>query len=212
MRARLTPKNIILYVVGIAVIAFGVVLSLRTGFGGNPGDTLTAILATVTGLSFGTASFAVCTVYILFLSAYFRTWKFLFLFVQVAIFSPIADFWGLVVFPAFQPTGGAVVLAFAVSALAIPLGSAILIRTKLPAGIFDELMFFTAHVTHFKLSAARTLNESLIVGLAIAIGYASGNGLGAVGLGSIAYAVSVGWILKWILLLSEKIFPGREQP
>jgi len=96
------------------------------------------------------------------------------------------------------------------SALAIPLGSAILIRTKLPAGIFDELMFFTAHVTKFKLSAARTLNESLIVGLAIAIGYATGRGLGEVGLGSIAYALSVGWILKGILSLFDKFFPRRE--
>ncbi|MFA5006830.1 MAG: hypothetical protein WC509_05155 [Candidatus Izemoplasmatales bacterium] len=210
MRARLTPRNILLYVLGIACISFGVVLSFRTGFGGNPGDTLTAVLSTVTGLTFGLTSAIICAVYILFLSVFFRTWKFTFLVAQVAIFSPIADFWGLVVLKDFHPTGAAAWVAFAVSALAIPLGSSILIRTKLPAGIFDELMFFTAHVTKFKLSAARTLNESLIVGLAIAIGYLSGNGLGAVGLGTIAYALSVGWILKGILLLSERIFPGRE--
>jgi len=126
------------------------------------------------------------------------------------IFSPIADFWGDVVFAGFAPTGFLAVLTFLASALAIPLGSAILIRTKLPAGIFDELMFFTAHVTKFKLSAARTLNESLIVGLAIAIGYATGRGLGEVGLGSIAYALSVGWILKGILSLFDKFFPRRE--
>ncbi|MCK7486063.1 MAG: hypothetical protein MZU97_11295 [Bacillus subtilis] len=36
MRSRLTPKNIILYVLGIATIALGVVLSLKTGFGGIP--------------------------------------------------------------------------------------------------------------------------------------------------------------------------------
>ncbi|MDP3130347.1 MAG: hypothetical protein Q8N15_03310, partial [Bacillota bacterium] len=148
--------------------------------------------------------------YILFLSLYFKTWKFMLLFAQVALFSVFADFWGVTVFASFAPTGLLVFGTFLVSAIAIPLGSAILIRTKLPAGIFDELMFFTAHVTKLKLSVARTLNESLIVGLAIAIGYATGNGLGEVGLGSIAYAFSVGWILKGILLLFERIFPGRE--
>jgi len=89
--------------------------------------------------------------------------------------------------------------------LLMPLGSTILIRSTLPAGVYDELMFFTAKVTKFRLPVARFLNEIVLVALALILSFSSQNGWGSVRIGTFVFAVSFGLLIKFYTYLFDKI-------
>jgi uncharacterized membrane protein YczE len=186
------------------------VLSFRGGFGACSADNLTYIVSTIWGISLGTASFILCTTIILFLTIYFRNLKFLFLFFQVILFSPILDLWDLVILAHFTPSGILLYVTAALAILLMPLGSTILIRSTLPAGVYDELMFFTAKVTKFRLPVARFLNEMVLVALALILSFSSQNGWGSVRIGTFVFAVTFGLLIKFYSYLFDKIKTRRE--
>jgi uncharacterized membrane protein YczE len=86
-----------------------------------------------------------------------------------------------------------------------------MIRTSYPAGIYDELMFFTAGLTKLRLPVARILNESILIGIALILSFSTGNGFGSVQWGTVVLALSIGSLIKLYLSLFNKIFPSRSQ-
>jgi len=210
MKSRITIKNSILYVVGLVFLSLGVALSFRHGFGASSADNLTYILSTVFDISLGTASFFLCTVIIGLLLLYFRNLKFLFLFVQVTLFSPLIDFWDLIVFANLFPVGYETIVVYVISLLAMPLGCAFLIRSSYPAGVFDELMFLTAHLTKLKLPVSRMLNELLLVLVALIISFSTQNGFGSVNVGTLGYVFTIGFFIKVFLTIADKIVLRRK--
>lgn len=211
MKARITPQHSLLYLFGLLFLSGSVVLSFRTGFGASPADTLTVILSVLTGLSKGISAFLITASIILFLTLYFRKPIFLILFAQIVVFSLLIDFWDLVVFANYRPVGLQGVLPLVASVLLMPLGCSFLIRSTYPAGVYDELMFFTAKVTRLRHNVARTLNESLIVIIALALSVPTGNGLGAVNWGTLVYALTLGTFIKWYIQGFDWIIERRKQ-
>jgi uncharacterized protein len=211
VKIKISVKNSILYFIGIMFVSMGVALSFRHGFGASSADNLSYILSLVFSISIGTAAFIITTLIILFLLLYFRNWKFLFLFVQVVLFSPLIDFWDLVVFANLHPTGWETVAIYIASLMALPLGCAFLIRSTYPAGVYDELMFFTAHFTKLKLTVSRVLNELLLVILAIIISMATGYGYGSVNIGTLGYVFTVGFFIKFYLYIADYYVNRRKK-
>lgn len=211
MKTRITVSNSVQYLLGLCLLSFSVILAFRANLGVLSADNLTFILGKTLGLTLGTASFLICSVIIVFLLAFYRKWKFLFLFVQVFLFSPLMDLWDLVVLAGFHPVGWERYLTFLAAMLLIPLGNAIMIRTSYPAGIYDELMFFTAGLTKLRLPVARILNESILIGIALILSFSTGNGFGSVQWGTVVLALSIGSLIKLYLSLFNKIFPSRSQ-
>jgi len=211
MKSRITIKNSILYVVGLVFLSMGVALSFRHGFGASSADNLTYILSTVFSISLGTASILLCSVIIGLLLLYFRNWKFLFLYVQVFLFAPLIDFWDLIVFANLFPVGYEAIIIYVISLLVMPLGCAFLIRSSYPAGVFDELMFLTAHMTKLKLPVSRMLNELLLVAIALIISISTNHGFGSVNLGTLGYVFTIGFFIKVFLTLADKIVQRRNK-
>lgn len=209
MKAKFNVVNSVKYVLGLALLSLSVALSFRAGFGGSAPDNLTFILSKVLKISLGTGSFLICSLIILFLTAFFKNLKFLFLFLQVIVFSPLLDFWDLAILGSYQPSGGYQIATFIFAILLMPLANVILIKTTYPAGVYDELMFFTAKVTRLKLPVARLLNELLIVGIALAVSYATGNGSGSVQWGTFVFALTIGILIKLYIILFDKIKSRR---
>lgn len=199
MKRQITLLNTMKYIFGLAALSFSVVLTFRTTLGASPADTLTVILSDLTGLTKGLSAFLITGAIILFLTFYSRKWIFLILFAQILVFSGLIDLWDLVVLANYSPSGIAVVVPFVISLLLMPLGCAFLIRSTYPAGVYDELMFFTAKVTKLRLSVARTLNETLLVALALILSLTTGRGFGAVYFGTFAYALTVGTMIKFYI-------------
>lgn len=207
MKNRITVSRSARYLAGLALLSFAVILAFRADLGLLSADNLTAIVSKLLGITLGTASFLICSAIIVFLLVWYRKWKFLFLFVQVVLFSPLMDFWDLVVLRGFHPEGWERYLTFLSALILIPLGDAILISTSYPAGIYDELMFFTAGITKLRLPVARFFNEILLVGLALALSFSTGNGFGSVRFGTLVLSLSIGLFIKGYLSLFLKIFP-----
>jgi uncharacterized membrane protein YczE len=211
VKTKINLKNSILYVVGLMFITMGVALSFRHGFGASSADNLSYIVSKVLSITLGTAAFIVNSSIIVMLLIYFRNWKFLFLFVQVFIFSPFIDFWDLWVFANLNPVGWERIIVFAASLLTLPFGCALLIKSTYPAGVYDELMFFTAHITKFKLTVSRMFNELLLVVLSVIISLSTGNGFGSVSLGTFGYVFSIGYLIKFYLTTGEMLFNRRKK-
>lgn len=210
MKARITPFNTLQYILGLLLLSGSVVLSFRTGFGASPADTLTVIVSVLTGWSKGVSAFLITATVILFLTLYFRKAIFLILFVQILVFSLLIDFWDLVVFQTYLPEGAARFVPLVLSVLAMPLGCAFLIRSTYPAGVYDELMFFTAKVTRLRHNVARTLNESIIVVIALTLSLSTDNGYGAVAWGTLVYALTLGTFIKWYIQFFDYLKDRRQ--
>jgi hypothetical protein len=205
MKTGITVSRSLRYLLGLALLSLGVILAFKADLGVLSADNLTYIIARLMGTTLGTASFLICTAIILFLLLVYRKWKFLFLFVQVGLFSPLMDFWDLVVFRSFVPEGWIQYATFFAALWIIPLGNAVLIRTSYPAGIYDELMFFTARLTRLRLPVARLLNEILLIGVALTLSFSTGNGWGSVRWGTFVLAGTIGILIKWYLIWFDKI-------
>lgn len=211
MKPIINFKNSIQYFIGVSLLSFAVLLSFRTGFGATPVDNLTGILSILFEISLGTATLIVSTFFIAILIIYFKNFKFLFLYLQVLIFSPLIDFWDLVVFTGFYPEGWLRIVTFIGSVLLLPIGGMLLIKSTYPAGIYDELMFLTYRITRLKINVARTLNELTIVMIAILLSYSTKHGFGTVGYGTIIYAVSIGPLLKIYLNIFDMYIDKRRK-
>jgi len=194
-----------MYFLGIALISFSVILSFRTGFGATPADNLTGIISKTTHISLGTAAFLVSTFFIIVLILYYKNFKFLFLFVQVIVFSPMLDFWDLVILKDYMPLGAMTWIVFAASVFILPFGGMLMIKSTYPAGLYDELMFLTYRHTKLKLGVSRTFNEMAIVLIAVSISLLTKNGFGTVYYGTIVYALSIGYLLKFYIFGFEKL-------
>ena len=199
MKRTINIQNTIKYISGLAILSFAVVLTFRTTLGASPADTLTVIVSQLSGLTKGVSAFLITSVIIILLTSYHRKWVFLTLFGQILIFSGFIDLWDLVVLANYFPSGWNVAIPFVASLLLMPLGCALLILSTYPAGVYDELMFFTHKITHLRLAYSRTLNELLIVSLALVLSLVSGNGFGAVYFGTFAYALTLGTTIKWYI-------------
>lgn len=194
--AKISVKNTILYIIGEILLSFAVMMTFKSGFGASPVDNLTYIVSVTTGLTLGTAVFVINALLIIFLTIYFKKPQFLFLFAMIIMFSVLLDVWDLWILAQYNPIGAAQWIPFVLAILILPMGCAFLIRSTYPSSVIDELMFFTAHLTHFRLSIARTFNELLLVGIALIVSSATGYGIGSVGLGTFVYALSVGALIK----------------
>jgi uncharacterized membrane protein YczE len=196
MKAKINTINSIKYIFGLLFLSFSVVLTFRTGFGASPADTLTVIIAHTANITKGLAAFLITSTIITFLTIYFRKVVFLILFLQILAFSALIDLWDLVVLGNYFPSGFEVIIPFIASILMMPLGCVFLIRSTYPAGVYDELMFFTSKVTKFRPFVARTLNEITLVSLALVISFSTGNQFGAVNWGTFVYALTLGTFIK----------------
>lgn len=209
MKTHISIKNSILYFIGLVFISLGVALSFRHGFGASSADNLTYILSVILKISIGLSNLLLSAAIIALLVIYFKNFKFLFIFIQVLLLSPMIDFWDLLIFSNLFPVGYERIIVFAASLLSLPLGCAFLIKSTYPAGIYDELMFLTAHFTKLKLTVSRVINELLLVLFALIISLLTKNGYGSVNIGTLAYVFSVGYLIKFYLFMGDYITKRR---
>ncbi len=211
MKTQISFKHSLYYLIGLAFISLGVALSFRHGFGASGPDNMTYIISKVLTISLGTSNFLISSFFIILLMVVLRSWKFLFLFLQVFVLSPFIDLWDLVVLKDLIPIGYERFIVYGLSLSVIPLGCAFLIKSTYPASIYDELMFLTSRFTKLKFTVSRLVNESLLVFLALMVSLLTDNGYGSVNIGTLGYAFSVGFLIKFYLSMAELVTNRRKQ-
>jgi uncharacterized membrane protein YczE len=130
----------IIYVLGALFIALSVVLIIKSDLGTTPWDTLHYAIYRISPLTLGMSTALVAIAITIFVIWYRKSWRYLLMAIPILIVSVFIDLLFEVILKDFDPAGNIRMFAFVGGSLLLPLGGTLLIISKYPAGVFDELM------------------------------------------------------------------------
>ncbi len=197
-----TFKNIFYYFLGFFILGLGVTTLLRSRLGAGAWDNVTYNLSVLLGTTLGTTSLIIAVVLMVIVLAGTRKWKLLFMFIPIIFVASSIDLWDIIILGDYHPELFMQFVFYIIGALTIPFGLALIITSKFPAFVFDELMIMLMAILKTeKVALIRLGIEVFGILLAIAIGFTAGIGFGAVNYGSILMAIILGPILSFYLKL-----------
>ena len=203
-------KNVIIYSLGIVVIAFGVVMMLKSDVGLSSWDTLHYSIHRLTGMTVGTAVILVALLFTAYVTTANWHLKYLLMVIPILIVGALIDYFNLILFIDFEPSNLIIqILIYVLGLFMLPLGGTLLIISTFPAGVFDEFMLIL--MRQFKsdnLIKVRVIMELCAVTVAIGISLIVADPSEPVGMfnvGTIIFSVTVGVMVKAYLSLFETI-------
>ena len=181
-------KNIIIYILGMIVISFGVVMMIKSEVGLSSWDTLHWSLHKLTGITVGTATIYVALSFTVFVTLANRNWKYVFMAIPIFFVGILIDYFNLDLLATYE------------------LGGSLLIVSTYPAGVFDEFMLTVMRILKTtKLMKVRVIIEITAVVVAVVLSLIAKDGIGMLNVGTIIFTVSIGFMLKSYLNFFEKI-------
>ncbi len=202
----------LMYIFGAILTAFTLVVLLRSNVGMPPWDILHVALAETTPLTFGMAIEVVSLLITLSIVIHRRSLKYLFMIIPFVLVGRFIDIFNLYVLSDFNPTGVVRVMSFSFSLLLLPLGSAMLVVTRYPAGIYDELMLAIMNI--FKtneLIKVRFLMELTPVFIGVVISRVLLGTLGSLHIGTLLAVILAGPLLQFYIKMIRRLYHGHQQ-
>ncbi len=211
-RAR-TIFDVSTYLFGSLAVAFGVVWVIRSDLGTSPWDTLYVALDAVTPLTVGTAAIVVTLVITAFIIIMRRQVRYFFMAVPIILVGIFIDFFNLVVFSGFEPNGLNRLAVFLTGLFTIPLGAALLVISRFPAGVFEELMLLLMKLFRTKnLVLVRILMEAAPVTIGVLLTGLFRGDLGSLYFGTIIIVFLAGPLIRLYLKLFRRIEQAWKSP
>lgn len=221
MKLPFTFKHVIraiIYLLGILVTGLGVNVLLRSALGAGAWDTvvynLRAFFDNILKLNvtLGTVSFIIYAIVLGVVMIYNKKLKYLFVLIPIFGISLAIDFWDLIVLGDFYPQLFSIrLLLFFVGIFVLTLGLSLIIVTKYPAMVFDELTLIMMKIfKNNQFFKTRIFIELFAIILASIFGFISHIGFGAVNFGSFILALIIGPMielqLKWLKFTTKSLF------
>jgi len=221
MKLKITPKHLIrgiIYLLGILVTGLGVNILLRGALGAGAWDTVVYNLKLFfnnilkVNITLGTVSFIIYAIVLAFVIIYNKKLKFLFVLIPIFGISLAIDFWDIVIFGSYYPTIIWIRLVlFILGIFTLTLGLSLIIVTKYPAMVFDELTLIMMKIFKSKsFFKTRIFIELFAIILASVLGFLSQMGFGAVNFGSFLLALIIGpmieFQLKWLNKCTKSLY------
>jgi uncharacterized membrane protein YczE len=205
--------RIFLYVFGIMVLGLGINVLLRSTLGAGAWDTVSNNFSILINSTIGTASIIINITVLLFVVIYNKHWKYLSILLPIFSLGFVIDFWDIIVFGDYTVDAIWLQVIFYVSgAIILSLGLSLIIVSRYPAMVYDELTVSLMRLFKIKkFFTMRIMIELFAILLATLFGFLASIGFGAVNVGSFILAVALGPIItlhmKWLnaLLKTEKI-------
>lgn len=198
------PLRIFLYVFGVFVLGFGINLLLRSTLGAGAWDTVCNNFSQLIGSSLGTASFIINVTVLAFVLIYNKDIKYAVILLPILSLALVIDLWDIVILgnlsiekvwlQVISYIGGGIILSF---------GLALIIVSRFPAMVFDELTVTLMRLFKIKkFFTMRIMIELFAIVLATIFGFLAGIRFGAVNFGSFILAIAIGPIIsihmKWL--------------
>ncbi len=204
---KTTFIRLFFYFFGFFLTAFGVTALIRSRLGAGPWDTVTNNLSALIGITLGQASMTVNACIVLFLLIVNRKSRYIFTVVPIVAIGLFIDVWDILILgDLFLSNFFLQLLFFALGVFFITSGLAIVIVTGFPAMIFDELTFTLMRLikseSFFKV---RLFVEFFAITLAIILGFLASIGFGAVNVGSILLALTIGPLINYQIHLVRNL-------
>ena len=201
MSKKLRIIELLWYGLGTLVIALGVVLVIKSTLGTGPWDTLFIVLARkIEPLTIGLSAI-IMTILLTALTVILRKDIRLFLMaIPIVMVGTFIDFFDLVVFENYIPTGFLRFIPYILGLSLVPLGGAMLVVARYPAGVFEELTLAVKDLLKISdVFKARMLLEMIPVIISLSLSWIWFNDFGAVNIGSLGFVFLVGPQLQMYL-------------
>lgn len=207
MLAKISLKNVLLYLLGFIIAALGIVLLLRSELGAGPWDAVTFNLSALTNWTLGTSSALISGLLMIFMTVANKNLRYLFLVVPLLLIALALDFWDLVIFKDYYPNGWVLQgVFFIIGFYTLTLGLAMIASANFIAMIFEELTRTLMNLFPIdKFATARVFVELFAITTASILGFIAGIKFGAVAFGTLIMAVFIGPIIAFNLKYIFKI-------
>lgn len=221
MKLHITTNHVLrglVYFLGIILTGLGVNVLLRSSLGAGAWDTVIYNLRAFfknnlsIDVTLGTVSFMIYLVVLSYVMWYYKKLKFLFVFIPMFGIALAIDFWDIIVLGTYLPQDMFIrVLFFVLGVFILTLGLSLIIVTKYPAMVFDELTMILMKVLHIKsFFQSRMYIELFAILLGTLFGFLSNIGFGAVNFGSFLLALIIGpmiqFQMKYLTKLTKSLF------
>ena len=218
-KMEFTFRNILFYLSGFFFIGFGVNTLLRAQLGAGAWDTVNYnFQALFPSLTLGMCSFIFAGIVWAIVLLYRRELKYLTMLLPIALVSISIDLWDIVIFGDLMP--GSLFEQFGwaiIGGIALPFALALIISSKFPAFVFDELMLMLQEIFKTKgVAGVRIGIEIFAIVLAVIFWILAGVemnpeevsgadiGLGAVSYGTFILAFTIGPFIQFYLKFLSK--------
>lgn len=203
-----TVLRVSIYLLGILVTALGIVFVLRSELGAGGWDAVNENLSRLIGITVGQASIGINITLLLFVIIYKRDLKYLVILFPILTMGLAVDLWNEIILVNFVVTKMIYrLITFVGGFLILPLGLGLILITKYPAMIFDELTLSLMHITKIdSFLIVRLGIEATAIILAIVFGLIGGFGLGSVSIGTLVISGAIGPLISIYVKNLEKVF------
>lgn len=206
---RKKPLRVSLYILGIMVTTLGINVLLLSELGAGAWDAVSNNFRLLANISLGTASAIINITVLLLVLIYNKKVKYFLVLIPIVGIALAVDFWEIIVFKDFEIIDlWLQFVFFIVGAFVLPLGLSLMIISKYPAMVYDELTISMMRMFKVKkFFNMRIAIELFAIALATLFGFLAGIGFGAVNVGSFILAIAIGPIitihLGWLSLLLQ---------
>lgn len=199
--------RVFIYLLGMFLAGGGVNLILRSTIGAGSWDAVNDHSRILFGITLGTASLITNFTILSFILIYRKNLKYLIVIIPIFGIATMMDIWDIIILNDINPFGlFDQILWFILGSTLLPFGLSLMITTKFPSMVYDEMTF--AFMDILKINSflkVRVGVELLAVLIAILQGLIIGIGLGSVSIGTMILAITIGPMINYFIKLVNKI-------
>lgn len=182
--------RMLFYIIGLAVVSFGVSVTIKADLGAGAWDALNVGLSSTIGFTVGSWVIIVGVILIIINALLLKQRPDYLAVIPIFIMGPFIDFWLIIVFPTWQPEGFFFQLIILLIGLAcLSLGISTYLQAKFPLIPIDNFMVALRLRLPINLGMAKTIGELTALVLALLF-------KGPIGLGTIIVTFLIGPLIQ----------------
>ena len=199
--------RVLMYILGMFIAGGGVNLILRSNIGAGSWDAVNDHSRILFGITLGTASLITNFTILTFILIYRRTFKYLIVIIPIFGIAMMMDIWDILILNQLNPSGlFEQIIWFVFGSILLPFGLSLMITTKFPSMVYDEMTFAFMDILKTKnFLKVRVGVEMLAVVIAVLQGLIIGIGLGSVSFGTLILALTIGPMIDYFIKLVNNI-------
>lgn len=198
---KINLKNIVLYLLGLVLMSFAVVIMKKTLLGMGAWDAVIINTQTILNIKLGYASLIINILLLSFVVIYKRSFKNITVIIPIAINTLLLNIWDSYVFNNLEFTSLlSKTISYGLGIILLPFGLSLIIYSGLPKMIYDELTFVLMEIFKIKHFGIIRLGFE-VTGLIIAmiLGLIGGDILMQIGISTLVVTLLMGPLIDFFL-------------
>lgn len=198
---KINLKNIVLYLLGLVLMSFAVVIMKKTLLGMGAWDAVIINTQTILNIKLGYASLIINILLLSFVVIYKRSFKNITVIIPIAINTLLLNIWDSYVFNNLEFTSLlSKTISYGLGIILLPFGLSLIIYSGLPKMIYDELTFVLMEIFKIKNFGILRLGFE-VTGLIIAmiLGLIGGDILMQIGISTLVVTLLMGPLIDFFL-------------